>query len=102
MKSPGPERIGHDTGTVANHPARDQLDAPVGPARVVRPDAMPTLFGIEFFQIDDGHRLRINMEVGGPWNHLFRLSQHVHRVNANSRRRCRLQSLTSARLSSGL
>jgi hypothetical protein len=37
MEGPGPKRIGHDTGAVADHPARDSLDPPRhlggGPAR---------------------------------------------------------------------
>src|SRR5437016_11404927 len=28
MEGPGPKRIGHDTGVIADHPARDSLDAP--------------------------------------------------------------------------
>src|ERR1700726_410017 len=28
MEGPGPKRIGHDTGVVADHPARDPLDPP--------------------------------------------------------------------------
>ncbi len=44
--------------------------------RIVRPDAMldsPPLFRIEFFEIGDGHRLRISVGVNGPWNHFSRL-----------------------------
>ena len=44
--------------------------------RIVLPDAMldrPPLFRIEFFEIGDGHWLRISIEAGGPWNHLSRL-----------------------------
>jgi hypothetical protein len=44
--------------------------------RIVLPDAMldrPPLFRIEFFEIRDGHWLRISMEAGDPWNHLSRL-----------------------------
>jgi hypothetical protein len=33
----------------------------------------PPLFRIEFFEIGDGHWLRISIEAGGPWNHLSRL-----------------------------
>ena len=123
MEGPGPKRIGHDTGVIADHPARDPLDAPRhlggGPAReghqqdfagigaiddqvghpvrqgvglagprpgndeqwrarrrIVLPDAMldsPPLFRIEFFEIGDGHWLRISMEAGDPWNHPSRL-----------------------------
>src|ERR1700680_3640558 len=28
MEGPGPKRVGHDTGVIADHPARDSLDAP--------------------------------------------------------------------------
>jgi len=41
--------------------------------RIVLPDAMldsSPLFRIEFFEIGDGHWLRISMEAGDPWNHL--------------------------------
>src|SRR3982074_439899 len=123
MEGPGPKRIGHDTGVIADHPARDPLDTPRhldgGPAReghqqdlagigaiddqvgdpvrqgvglagprpgndeqwpawrrIVLPRAMldsPPLFRIEFFEISDGHGLRISMEAGDPWNHPSRL-----------------------------
>jgi hypothetical protein len=122
MEGPGPKRIGHEPGVIANHPARDSLDPPchfgggppreghqqdfagigaiddqvghpvrqgvglAGPSpgndeqwparRIVLPDAMldsPPLFRIEFFEIGDGHWLRINMEAGDPWNHPSRL-----------------------------
>jgi len=37
VSHPGPKRMGHDTGVIADHPARDPLDAPRhlggGPAR---------------------------------------------------------------------
>jgi hypothetical protein len=36
----------------------------------------PPLFRIEFFEIGDGHWLRISMEAGDPWNHLFRLDRN--------------------------
>ena len=44
--------------------------------RIVLPDAMldgSPLFRIEFFEIGDGHWLRITMKAGDPWNHLSRL-----------------------------
>ena len=44
--------------------------------RIVLPDATldsSSLFRIEFFEIGDGHWLRISMEAGDPWNHLSRL-----------------------------
>ena len=47
------------------------------------PDAMldsPPLFMIEFFEIGDGHWLRISMEAGDPWNHLSRLVRNTSAV----------------------
>src|ERR1700720_1664151 len=108
MEGPGPKRIGHDTGAVADHPARDPLATPrhlgggpvrqgvglAGPRagndeerrarrRIVLPHAMldgPPLFRIEFFEIGDRHWLRISMEAGDPWNHLSRLDRNTSAV----------------------
>jgi hypothetical protein len=36
----------------------------------------PPLFRIEFFEIGDGHWLRISMDAGGASNHLSRLDRN--------------------------
>jgi hypothetical protein len=85
-----PKHVGHDTGVIADHPAHDSLETPRLSAaargekvisrilrgeqwrtrrRIVLLDAMldsPPLFRIEFFEIGEGHWLRISMEAGDP------------------------------------
>jgi transposase len=54
---------------------------------VILPDAMldsPPLFTIEFFEIGDGHRLRISLEGGGPGNHLSRQVRNTSAVAIGS------------------
>src|SRR5208282_559594 len=68
-------------------PAPAMTRSGVPGARVILPDAMldsPPLFRIEFFEIGDGHRLRISLEGGGPWNHLSRQVRNTSAVAIGS------------------
>jgi hypothetical protein len=90
----GPAREGHQQDFAGIGAIDDQVGHPVrqgvglaGPRpgndeewrarrRIVLPHAMldsPPLFRIEFFEIGDGHWLRIRMEASDTWNHLSRL-----------------------------
>src|ERR1700730_19281243 len=67
MKSPGPKRIGHDAGVIADQPAHDSLDTPrhLG-GGLARQGHQQDFAGIGTIDDQVGHPVRQGVSLAGP------------------------------------